>query len=245
MTHTPHFMITLKDISKVYNGGDGTPTTALSNIDLHIGAGEFVAIMGPSGSGKSTLMHILGFLDKPTSGSYEFDGSVIAYENDDELADLRNKKLGFVFQAFNLLPRTTVLDNIRLPLQYARDGHHISEKKLQEVLESVGMGHRLHHLSNQLSGGEKQRVAIARALINDPKVIFADEPTGNLDSRSGQQIIEILQKLNDEGRTIILVTHETFAAEAAKRVLKLKDGLLVGDEKVTNRRIASRDGYEK
>ena len=239
-------MIKLTKISKVYNGGDGTPTTALSNIDLHIGAGEFVAIMGPSGSGKSTLMHILGFLDKPTGGTYEFDGEVIKYENDDSLADLRNQKLGFVFQAFNLLPRTTVLDNVRLPLQYSRvAGHHIPEKRIREVLENVGMGHRMEHLSNQLSGGEKQRVAIARALINDPKVIFADEPTGNLDSKSGQQIIEILQRLNDQGRTIILVTHETFAAEAAKRILKLKDGALVGDELVKNRRIASRDGYEK
>jgi putative ABC transport system ATP-binding protein len=239
-------MITLKGIEKVYNSGDGTPTTALTGINIHIGAGEFVAIMGPSGSGKSTLMHILGFLDKPSGGTYEFDGEVITYENDDALADLRNQKLGFVFQAFNLLPRTTVIDNIRLPLQYARVGaHRVSERHIKEVLESVGMGHRMQHLSNQLSGGEQQRVAIARALINDPKVIFADEPTGNLDSKSGQQIIEILQKLNDQGRTIILVTHETFAAEAAKRILQLKDGRLVGDEPVKHRRIASRDGYEK
>jgi putative ABC transport system ATP-binding protein len=239
-------MITLKKIEKVYNSGDGTPTTALKGIDLHIGTGEFVAIMGPSGSGKSTLMHILGFLDKPSGGIYEFDGEVIGYADDDSLADLRNQKLGFVFQSFNLLPRTTVLENVRLPLQYSRvAGHQVSEKRIMEVLESVGMSHRMNHLSNQLSGGEKQRVAIARALINDPKVIFADEPTGNLDSKSGQQIIEILQKLNDQGRTIILVTHETFAAEAAKRILRLKDGELVGDELVKNRRIASRDGYEK
>jgi putative ABC transport system ATP-binding protein len=239
-------MITLKKIEKVYNGGDGTPTTALKGIDLHIGTGEFVAIMGPSGSGKSTLMHILGFLDKPSGGVYEFDGEVIEYVDDDSLADLRNQKLGFVFQSFNLLPRTTVLDNVRLPLQYSRvAGHHVSERRIKEVLESVGMGHRMEHLSNQLSGGEKQRVAIARALINDPKVIFADEPTGNLDSKSGQQIIEILQKLNDQGRTIILVTHESFAAEGAKRILRLKDGELVGDELVKNRRIASRDGYAK
>ena len=239
-------MITLKKISKVYNGGDGTPTSALIDVDVHVGAGEFVAIMGPSGSGKSTLMHILGFLDKPTSGTYEFDGELVGYENDDALADLRNQKLGFVFQAFNLLPRTTVLDNIRLPLQYDRVRNRtVSERRIKEVLESVGMGHRMEHLSNQLSGGEKQRVAIARALINDPKVIFADEPTGNLDSKSGQQIIEILQGLNDEGRTIILVTHETFAAEAAKRILRLKDGRLVSDELVKNRRIAAKDGYEK
>lgn len=239
-------MITLKKITKTYESGDGTPTKALSEIDLHIGTGEFVAIMGPSGSGKSTLMHVLGFLDKPTSGSYEFDGEIISYEDDDKLASLRNEKIGFVFQAFNLLPRTTVLDNIRLPLQYSHKKQDaFTKKKLETALEAVGMGHRMNHYSNQLSGGEKQRVAIARALINDPKVIFADEPTGNLDSKSGQQIMAILQKLNDEGRTIILVTHETFASEAAKRVLRLKDGVLVGDEPVKNRRIASRDGYEK
>ena len=239
-------MIKLKNIFKVYDADDGTPTTALDGIDLHISEGEFVAIMGPSGSGKSTLMHILGFLDKATSGVYEFDGEVISYGDDNMLADLRNQKLGFVFQSFNLLPRTSVLDNVRLPLQYSRGkSQHVGEKAIESALEAVGMGHRMHHLSNQLSGGEKQRVAIARALINDPKVIFADEPTGNLDSKSGQQIMAILQKLNDEGKTIILVTHETFAAEAAKRIIRLKDGKLVGDEPVKERRIASRDGYNK
>lgn len=238
-------MITLKNIEKVYASDDGTPTKALSAINLHVGAGEFVAVMGPSGSGKSTLMHVLGFLDKPTGGTYEFDGEIIKYEDDDKLADLRNQKLGFVFQAFNLLPRTTVIDNIRLPLQYSRTGKKISQRAIEEALKAVGMGHRMDHLSNQLSGGEKQRVAIARALINDPKVIFADEPTGNLDSKSGQQIMAILQKLNDSGRTIILVTHESFAAEAAKRIIRLKDGELVGDEVVKNRKIAAKDGYEK
>jgi putative ABC transport system ATP-binding protein len=239
-------MITLKNISKVYDTENGTPTTALDDINLQIDAGEFVAIMGPSGSGKSTMMHVLGLLDKPTSGTYKFDGRIVNHQDDDALATLRNEKIGFVFQSFNLLPRTSVIDNVRLPLQYVRTKIPANiETKIQKALEAVGMGHRVNHLSNQLSGGEKQRVAIARALINDPKVIFADEPTGNLDSKSGQQIMAILQKLNDEGRTIILVTHESFAAEAAKRIIKLKDGRLVSDELVKNRVIAARDGYTK
>ncbi len=238
-------MITLKGIGKTYSDDSGR-TNALSDINLHIGEGEFVAIMGPSGSGKSTLMHVLGFLDKPTHGTYTFDGQNVDYENDDILADLRNQKIGFVFQAFNLLPRTSVLENVKLPLMYSRHKiQHNVDHRVREALTAVGMSHRLQHLSNQLSGGEKQRVAIARALINDPKVIFADEPTGNLDSKSGQQIMEILQKLNDSGRTIILVTHETFAAEAARRIIMLRDGEIVKDEKVTHRRIASRDGYAK
>jgi len=238
-------MINLSKISKIYSSGESEPTVALDGIDLDVAEGEFLAIMGPSGSGKSTLMHIIGLLDKPTSGSYKFDGHRVNYENDDHLADLRNEKIGFIFQAFNLLPRTTVLDNVNLPLQYTRGRAIPSPEKIKEALDSVGMGHRINHFSNQLSGGEKQRVAIARALINNPKVIFADEPTGNLDSKSGQQIMAILQKLNNEGRTIILVTHETFAAESAKRIIRLKDGHLVSDDKVTNRRIAEKDGYEK
>ena len=201
--------------------------------------------MGPSGSGKSTLMHILGFLDTPTKGKYNFEEKIISYENDDKLAVLRNKKAGFVFQAFNLLPRTTVLENVQLPLIYAGASKPEMVKKAKKALKQVGLDHRLNHYSNELSGGEKQRVAIARALINDPKVIFADEPTGNLDSASGAQIMELLQDLNDDGRTIILVTHEMFAAESAKRIITLKDGRLKTDKAVGKRKIAKRDGFSK
>lgn len=237
-------MIELRNISKTYSDGD-VPTAALKSINLHIKEGEFVAIMGPSGSGKSTLMHILGFLDVPTEGDYVFAHKKVGYENDDALAELRNKKLGFIFQSFNLLPRTTVLENVKLPLVYAHVPHAQANRRAEASLKAVGLEHRIHHYSNQLSGGEKQRVAIARALVNDPKVIFADEPTGNLDSKSGQQIMAILQKLNDQGRTIVLVTHEMFAAESAKRIITLRDGGLVGDHLVAHRRIASRDGYHK
>ena len=193
--------------------------------------------MGPSGSGKSTLMHILGLLDKPTSGKYIFEGKDVSQLTDDELAILRNKKIGFVFQSFHLLPKTTVLENVILPLTYSsKKMDH--KKRAQEVLESVDLGHRLNYYSNQISGGEKQRVAIARALVNDPDVIFADEPTGNLDSKSGEQVIEILQNLNDQGKTIILVTHETYTAEHADRIISLKDGLIVKDYSVNQKRLA-------
>ncbi|PIR88560.1 MAG: macrolide ABC transporter ATP-binding protein [Candidatus Harrisonbacteria bacterium CG10_big_fil_rev_8_21_14_0_10_44_23] len=238
-------LIKLEKVSKTYQSGE-VKTEALKGVDLEIEEGEFVAIMGPSGSGKSTLMHILGFLDRPTGGVYEFQEKEIKYKDDDFLADLRNKSAGFVFQAFNLLPRTTVLENVELPLVYAQMDREKAQKKAKEVLEKVGMSHRIHHFSNQLSGGEKQRVAIARALINDPKVIFADEPTGNLDSKTGSQIMEILQDLNDdENRTIVLVTHETFAAEAAKRIIALKDGDIVEDRKVSKRRIARKGEFIK
>lgn len=239
-------MIVLEGITKIYNAeGEGVATKALADVNLEIKEGEFVAIMGPSGSGKSTLMHILGFLDKPTSGKYHFDKKLIHYENDDALALLRNESIGFVFQAFNLLPKTTVLDNVILPLIYAGAPKKDMQKRAKDVLEQVGLGHRLLHSSNQLSGGEKQRAAIARALINNPKVIFADEPTGNLDSKSGEQVMEMLQKLNDDGRTIILVTHELFAAEAARRIISLKDGKIVSDKNVDKRKIISRDGFSK
>jgi len=199
-----------------------------------------VAIMGPSGSGKSTLMHILGLLDRPTGGKYYLEGKDVTKLDDDELADLRNRKIGFVFQSFNLLPRTTVLENVILPLTYAKH-KEAPEARAKRILESVGLGHRLNYFTNKISGGEKQRVAIARALVNDPAVIFADEPTGNLDSKSGVQVMEILQKLNDEGHTIVLVTHETYTSEHAKRIIKVMDGLIVDDYKVLNRRIA-KDG---
>jgi putative ABC transport system ATP-binding protein len=212
-------------------------TKVLHGLSFNITNGEFVAIMGPSGSGKSTLMHILGLLDRSTSGIYELDGENVNNLSDDQLASLRNKKIGFVFQAFNLLPRTTVLDNVKLPLSYS-DEKGKEDKRAKEVLEKVGLGHRLNYFTNQISGGEKQRVAIARALVNNPSVVFADEPTGNLDSKSGVQVMEILQKLNDAGNTIILVTHETYTAEHADRIIKVKDGLIVGDYKVENKRIA-------
>ncbi|NMC51476.1 ABC transporter ATP-binding protein [Candidatus Kuenenbacteria bacterium] len=225
-------LINLKDICKDFIT-DEVETKVLHHLNCVINRGEFVAIMGPSGSGKSTLMHILSFLDRPTCGKYFFEGEDTSEFDDDRLAALRNKKIGFVFQSFNLLPRTTVLDNVILPLEYngAKDKKYAAEN----ALKSVGLEHRLEHFSNQLSGGEKQRVAIARALVNEPEVIFADEPTGNLDSKSGQQVMEILRRLNDEGKTIILVTHEQYTAAVAKRILKMYDGEVVLDELVKNR----------
>ena len=194
--------------------------------------------MGPSGSGKSTLMQMLGFLDRPTEGKYFFEGRDTFTFDDDTLAKIRNKKIGFVFQSFNLLSRTSVFENVELPLLYDEKPDKSNAKKVMDALMAVGMEHRASYFSNQLSGGEKQRVAIARALVNDPEVIFADEPTGNLDSKSGLQVMRILQKLNDSGRTVILVTHETYTAEHAKRIIYVKDGKIVADDPVRNRRIA-------
>ncbi|HOR69474.1 MAG TPA: ABC transporter ATP-binding protein [bacterium] len=236
-------LIDVRHLNKIYDN-DGVITQVLFDINLKIKSGEFVSIMGPSGSGKSTLMHILGLLDRPTSGEYFFNGHNINELSDNQLANLRNQSIGFVFQSFNLLPRTTVLDNVKLPLLYSRDKRKMDERA-REVLENIGLGHRLYYLSNQISGGEKQRVAIARALVNNPQVIFADEPTGNLDSRSGIQVMQILQALNDKGTTIILVTHETFTAEHAQRIVKIYDGRLVSDEPVVNRRIAKENEFLK
>jgi len=238
-----HPLIDVRHLNKIYDN-DGVITQVLFDINLKIKSGEFVSIMGPSGSGKSTLMHILGLLDRPSSGEYFFNGHNVNELSDDELANLRNKSIGFIFQAFNLLPRTTVLDNVKLPLLYSKDKRRM-EERAKEVLENIGLGHRLYYLSNQISGGEKQRVAIARALVNNPQVIFADEPTGNLDSRSGIQVMQILQALNDKGTTIILVTHETFTAEHAQRIVKIYDGRLVSDEPVVNRRIAKENEFLK
>jgi putative ABC transport system ATP-binding protein len=220
-------LIELKNIIKNYDNG-GVVTKVLRGINLAIDEGEFVAIMGPSGSGKSTLMHTIGFLDRPTSGDYFFDGEDTKVFNDDELARIRNDRIGFVFQSFNLLPRTSVLDNVMLPLIYSgTTSNHVHRAKV--ALESVGLGDRLHFMSNQISGGQKQRVAIARALICDPKVIFADEPTGNLDSKSGHIVMNILEKLNKEGRTIILVTHDKQVALHANRIVTIIDGEIISD----------------
>ena len=226
-------LINIRNIYKHFET-DEVVTKVLYGISFEIGHGEFIAIMGPSGSGKSTLMHILGFLDRPTSGEYIFEGENTTEFNDSKLAELRNKKIGFVFQAFNLLPRTSVLENVILPLQYSKN-HPDKKGAATKALKAVGLEHRLDHLSNQLSGGEKQRVAIARALVNDPEVIFADEPTGNLDSQSGQQVMEIILELNKKGKTIIMVTHEQYTAETAKRIIKLADGLIVSDSSVKHR----------
>jgi len=222
-------MIEVKNITKAYKTGD-VETRVLKGISFSIEKGEFVAIIGPSGSGKSTLMHILGCLDTPTSGQYFFEGKDVSKLSDDELADIRKKKIGFVFQSFNLLPRATVLRNVELPLIYANTSKQKREELAKDVLLSAGLEERhFNHLSNQLSGGEMQRVAIARALVNSPAIIFADEPTGNLDSKTGEIVLRTFQELNEQGKTIILITHEKYIAEHAKRIIFLKDGEVVED----------------
>lgn len=230
-------LIEIEKLGKFYQE-DETRTQALENVSFNIKEGEFVAIMGPSGSGKSTLLHVLGFLDRPTDGTYRFAGKNMDDHSDDELAAVRNKKMGFIFQAFNLLPRTSVYDNVQLPLMYSSVPEKEWDTLTKKAIASVGLEHRTHHESSQLSGGERQRVAIARALVNDPSVIFADEPTGNLDSKSGGQVMDILQNLHKQGKTIILITHETYTAEYSQRIIRLKDGGIESDEKVTSRNIA-------
>jgi len=235
-------LIEVNNLSKTYSS-EGVETPALRAASFVIEKGDFVSIMGPSGSGKSTLMQILGMLDRSTGGTYLFEGKNVNSYSDDELALIRNKKIGFIFQSFNLLPRTTVYENTELPLLYDADHLELNnEGKINKALEAVDMSHRVDYLSNQLSGGEKQRVAIARALVNNPEVIFADEPTGNLDSKSGLAVMRILQKLNNEGHTVILVTHETYTARHAKRVINMKDGVIVSDEQVLDRLIADGEG---
>ncbi len=232
-------LIQVQNICKTYFN-DGVETPVLHNMNFSIEKGEFVSIMGPSGSGKSTLMQILGMLDRLSSGKYMFEGKDVSKFSDDELAKIRNKKIGFIFQSFNLLPRTTVYENVELPLLY--DDVFIEkhdEDKINSALKAVGMFHRVSYLSNQLSGGEKQRVAIARALVNDPEIVFADEPTGNLDSKSGLAVMKILQQLNNEGHTVILVTHETYTAQHAKRILQVRDGVITADMKVEKRLVAN------
>jgi putative ABC transport system ATP-binding protein len=236
-------LIEVKDLIKEYESGD-LKTQALRGVSFNIEKGEFVSIMGPSGSGKSTLMHILGLLERHSRGVYKFEGHRVDHLDDNQLASLRNEKIGFIFQSFNLLPRTTVLENAKLPLLYSHKKINADERA-KKVLESVGLGHRLNYHTNQISGGEQQRVAIARALINEPSVIFADEPTGNLDSKSGIQIMEILEDLNEAGNTIILVTHETHTAEYAKRIIRIKDGEITDDSIVSHRRRAKDGGVLK
>lgn len=218
---------------------DGVETPALRGVSFSVEAGEFVAIMGASGSGKSTLLHILGFLDRHTKGMYRFEGKTIDDYTDNELALVRNKKMGFVFQAFNLLPKATVFENVKLPLIYSDVKESLWEEKVKKAVESVGLSHRSGYEASRLSGGEKQRVAIARALVNDPQVIFADEPTGNLDSKSGKAVMEIIQRLNEiEKRTVLLITHETYTAGIARRVIQIRDGEVEADKKSQHRHIA-------
>lgn len=221
--------IRLRDIKKIYKMG-GQELAALNGINLDIKRGEFAALMGPSGSGKSTLMNILGCLDRPTVGSYELEGKEVAHLSDDELAVMRNKHIGFVFQNFNLLSRISSLENVALPLVYAGVGASERRKRAQEVLEAVGLGDRAKHLPNELSGGQRQRVAIARALVNNPEIIMADEPTGNLDTKSTKEIMEIFQEMHGRGKTIILVTHEPEIAVCANRQLLVRDGVITRDE---------------
>ncbi len=221
-------LIELKNIVKKYGDG-GEPTIALDGVSLNIEKGEFVAIMGPSGSGKSTLMHILGALDLPTQGQYILDSKNIEMLKDDELAEIRNRKIGFIFQAYNLLPRTTAINNVILPMRY---GHILPDRRLEKAkqyLKMVGLGDRMHHTSNQLSGGQQQRVAIARALVMDPAILLADEPTGNIASIQAAEIMTIFQKLNNEGHTVVMITHEQDIAEHAKRIIYIRDGKIVND----------------
>lgn len=221
-------MIQIKNISKVYRN-DSVETIALSDVSFEIKKGEFVAIMGPSGSGKSTLMHILGALDTPTSGIYILDGENVSRLKDDELADIRNRKIGFVFQAFNLLPRISALKNVTLPMMYAGVSKEERLEKAKKFLEMVGLGDRINHNPNQLSGGQQQRVAIARSLAMNPSILLADEPTGNIATAQAEEIMAIFQKLNDKGHTIAMITHEPNIAEHAKRIIHLRDGKIVKD----------------
>jgi putative ABC transport system ATP-binding protein len=222
-------VIDIHGVTKLYQMGEET-VAALRGVDLRIHRNEYLAVMGPSGSGKSTLMNMLGCLDTPTSGHYEFNGQDVAAMSDDELAHIRNREIGFVFQTFNLLPRSNALHNVELPLIYAGMPPHDRHDRARQALESVGLGDRAHHRPNELSGGQRQRVAIARALVNGPSIILADEPTGNLDSRTGMEIMALFEELYEKGNTIIVVTHEEDIAQHARRIVRLRDGLIESDQ---------------
>ena len=223
-------VIEIEDVERVYRLSEDVEVRALAGVSLRIARGEYVAIMGSSGSGKSTLMHILGCLDAPTAGRYLLDGVDVRDIPEDDLADLRNRKIGFVFQSFNLVPRTTALANVELPLAYAGLGRRERRSRAVAALAAVGMEDRLDHLPSELSGGQQQRVAVARAIVTDPAIVLADEPTGNLDSHSTQEMLAIFARLNDEGRTVVLITHEADVAARARRVVRLGDGRVLSDE---------------
>ena len=234
-------MIELKGIKRLYQL-EGITVKAIQGLDLSVGEGEFLSVMGPSGSGKSTLMNILGCLDKPTDGVYLLDGINTSKANSDDFAVIRNKKIGFVFQGFNLLSRTTAVENVELPLFYSRKEHKVNMKeKAVAALREVGLGERLYHMPSQLSGGQQQRVAIARAMVNNPAFILADEPTGNLDTEMTLEIMILFQKLNNSGKTILMVTHEPELAAYTKRIITMRDGKLISDIPVTERRSAADD----
>ena len=233
-------MINVSHLSKTYNSGD-VETVALDDISFKINKGEFVSIMGPSGSGKSTLMHMLGALDTPTSGTYVLDGENVDKLNDDQLAQIRNQKIGFIFQAFNLLPRLSALKNVTVPMIYGAVSKEERIERAKQLLELVGLGNRINHTSNQLSGGQQQRVAIARGLAMNPSILLADEPTGNLATIQGEEIMEIFKKLNKEGHTIIMITHEPNIAAYAKRVIAMRDGKIISDKNHRNIKIGSKN----
>lgn len=231
-------VIHIENIKKIYKIGE-QEIQALRGVSLEIGEGEYVAIMGPSGSGKSTMMNVLGCLDQPTSGEYYLDGKPMSGTTDKDQALIRNRKIGFVFQSFNLLPRTTALENVELPMLYAGVPQRDRRTRAIQALEAVGLADRMHNKPNELSGGQQQRVSIARSLVNDPVILLADEPTGALDTQTSEEIMRIFQQLNDQGRTVIIVTHESDIAEHTKRIVRFRDGQIYEDQPVTNRRMAN------
>jgi putative ABC transport system ATP-binding protein len=226
-------LIDIRDVTKTYEMGAETIVHALAGVSLSIEEGDYVAIMGPSGSGKSTLMNLIGCLDTPSTGSYVLKGREIATMNDDELAQIRNKEIGFIFQTFNLLPRADAVQNVELPLVYSGLPRRDRKARAEKALDAVGLGSRKHHRPNEMSGGQRQRVAIARALVNDPSILLADEPTGNLDSKTGEEILALMDELHRGGNTIILVTHEDDLAQHAARVVRLRDGKIISDVRNT------------